>query len=38
MLIDDPQAEREIGILARKQGWTLVCSDRKTARLLIVTR
>lgn len=36
ILVDDDQAEREIGILARERGWTLTLSKRDDACLIRV--
>jgi tRNA 2-thiouridine synthesizing protein A len=37
ILVDDDQAEREIGILARERGWMLTLSKRDDACLIRVT-
>ena len=36
ILVDDDQAEREIGILARERGWMLTLSKRDDACLIRV--
>lgn len=37
LLVDDPQAEREIGILASERGWALARSEQGAACLFRIT-